>query len=969
MKKLELFLTFGFFLMLIPSVKAWGNSSYSYYVNVTITETAGKDLGYYPYVFWTGHSGHADYDNGCIDVLIYSNEGQVILFGIRGCNSTHVEVVTKWNVSASSTSTQTIYYGNNTFVDFQNSSWNDVRYNYYYDFDATDYALWDKWDDDDGTVIFTNPQLADPYGDIGQIFTSVADDYQDAFFSINLSAGSETINFTVESNMTGDIGSDARSTVAIVNRSYHPSEDNFIGNTAKCWSDEDPASFGSKIGEGGTDLIACNHSQITVAKTWFDRPTNNTDSILIPIGKDRTFCVLLHLKDKHDAKGFTMAWDNFKLWNQISPSPTYSQGDEQSVTQISTNTTLIFNGTANSTTITWGDILNLTAEINTTGLYVKLYMNGTLINNGTDFVTNITDINWFNGNTIYEIKAEYPGNVTFTASSDTHYITVNGLDSELALTSSLGWSITASRTTTLGCTVVDPLTVTLKIDDVTVSNPYNLQVDAGIYAILCEISDSQNYTPPSSSATITVNPLISCTSEDVYAFNKTVTTTTDYTTLNFTDLVNQHYVRKSLGDVNVTNVNNTWINFTAGYYVIVNNTGLSSFVVKFGNYFINNTYTTSNYSEVQNMTIYNQRYPAILYNVLDELTGEELYPPNTTLTSIIHCSKGENYISIGDNVTNILLASEEYIDKASLRISYTADMYYSRQLYPSESDLMILNFYVIDAYINALDRIDFKMLDTDYYESKFQVYKPIDNDSITITEGYFDASHYFSAYLMEDSDYYLRTVNTDGSITSFGRITVVRPDEKELGKTYYSLNPQAVLIADNILMNAYTDEDRVTLYIEYEDLLNQTEEVIVTIYFENSTVFDNTTYTTNIVDTNHNITPYANDSFTVTFTVLHTTLGNSPVVYTMSLLTPIVWGISGVSSMMYSLFSLTLLLLVGGITTRRSLIPGSILLVVTFLIVWGVGWLSGVDQVAQLFVFVVVILMLSIINYLKQGGE
>jgi len=345
-----------------------------------------------------------------------------------------------------------------------------------------------------------------------------------------------------------------------------------------------------------------------------------------------------------------------------------------------------------------------------------------------------------------------------------------------------------------------------------------------------------------------------------------------------------------------------------------------------------------------------------------------LSPPNATLMSIIHCSIGENYIPIETNVTQFLIATTNVVDKASLRVTYTADVYYSHQLYPASSNFIILNFYVIDAYKNALDRIDFQMLDVNYYDTKLQVYKPFNTTNLIITEGYFDASHYFSAFLMEDSDYYLRAV-VGGSYVSFGRVTVVKPDTKQLGKSYYNLNPQAVLISDNILMNAYTNPTRTTLYVDYNDKLVQTTELIVTILFENGTVFRNDTYyNTSVVNANYDITAYQNLTFTVNFWLLHESLGNSPIMNSVTLFATLFWDV-GASAMWYNLFALSILMAVGGLTTRESLIQGSMIFIITFLIVWGIGWFIGIGVIPQLFVVTVFFILLAIISRVKEGEE
>ena len=539
-------------------------------------------------------------------------------------------------------------------------------------------------------------------------------------------------------------------------------------------------------------------------------------------------------------------------------------------------------------------------------------------------------------------------------------------ENPISLFSSAGWSMLQGQSTTITCTASET-TPELKVNSVLVASPYTFTVQIGQYVAACNVyNETENYAPKNVSNIIVVNPLISCTSNETFAYSATITTATNLTTLDFTTFANQNTVRSNLGDVYIPLANDTWINTTGGSYVIVNNTGQSSFTVYFGNYYANKSYNTSSLQgDQKNITTYTQINPSIIYNVLDELTGEYMFPPNATLTSIIHCSLGETYIQIDEGDSKILIASSAYLDKASLRVLYTADAYYSRQLYPTESDALALSFYVVDALQNALDRIDFFMEDINYYSAKLQVYKTVQSEILIITEGYFDASHYFSVYLMEDSDYYMRTVGTTGTITDFGRITIVAPATKTLGQVTMDLNPQATLISDNILMNAWANTGRTALYIAYSDATNKTENVTITVYFANGTVFQNGTYAAQAVNLEYNITDYSNESFTVDFSLWHETFGNSPVSYAMGVFPGIAWDI-GVNSTLYALYSLVLLILVGGIATRHSIVAGSVLFLITMIMLYFIGWLP-VSRVS--IVFIAVLLVLGIIVSSKQEGK
>jgi len=270
--------------------------------------------------------------------------------------------------------------------------------------------------------------------------------------------------------------------------------------------------------------------------------------------------------------------------------------------------------------------------------------------------------------------------------------------------------------------------------------------------------------------------------------------------------------------------------------------------------------------------------------------------------------------------------------------------------------------YLVDAYQHPLDRIDFNMADTDYYNSKLILYKNIENSTITITEGYFDISHYFSAYLAEDIDYYIKTHDSTHGYTEFGRITVVTPMEKQLGQTYYNLNPNAQIIGDHLILNSYVSEDRKTLYVKYSDDLNETQNVTISIYFGNGTLFYNNTYFSNSLNLNFNTTDYVNESWRIVYNINHETFGE--VNYEMSIFAPFGYNL-GISSYLYELISLGIILLIGGITTRKSLIIGMVLTMSSVLIFYGIGWLP----LSPLSIgFIIFLLVLSIISHIKSGG-
>jgi|GEM_PF-2491862 len=550
--------------------------------------------------------------------------------------------------------------------------------------------------------------------------------------------------------------------------------------------------------------------------------------------------------------------------------------------------------------------------------------------------------------------------------TDWQNYTIEKGDPSIVLTSSAGWTLQEGQSTTISCSAEIPYTLTF--DGVEVSSPYSVQPSLGTHEVKCYVSDTQNYTNTEVTKDLSVNPLIACTNNETFGYEATLDVSAhDVVTLNLTPLVEQKVIRKDLGDVWV-NATVIGKNLTNGYYLIVNTTGIDTLLVRYSNY-----YVRANYSEVATqgsvLSIENPKQinPILQLSVLDEMSGKDLYPPNSTMMVILACSRGENYIIIEDaNDTQFNFAGMVNFDKVAVRVKYTADMYYSRQRYLEHKDFLTIPIYVVDAYQNALDRIDFVMKDPDYYNSMLQIYRKIENRSLIISEGYFDADHYFSVYLMEDTDYYIRTVNPDGSTTEFGTITVVQPATKELSRAVISISPQAQLIANSILMNAYTNENRTELYVIYQDKTGETNEVNITIYFENGTIFKQYSYAnTSNVDLTIDISDYSNQSFRVVYSISHEIFGNSPVRYQLSLLAPVAFPI-GAGSLVMNLISLSLILGVGLITTRESLVAGTVLTLITILFLYAIGWLNTTPV---FIIFCVVLGILGIAVYFKQGGE
>ena len=131
----------------------WWNTSFSYRRRINITNSDIYNYNNVSVVFWFNHDGKANSD--CSDIRIADESSNTNQFGLRNCNSTHVEIVMRVDVNANSyNDTWYVYYGNNTPVNFANSSWNDVYYDLWDEFEGTslDTSKWTVWNDVTYTV-------------------------------------------------------------------------------------------------------------------------------------------------------------------------------------------------------------------------------------------------------------------------------------------------------------------------------------------------------------------------------------------------------------------------------------------------------------------------------------------------------------------------------------------------------------------------------------------------------------------------------------------------------------------------------------------------------------------------------------------------------------------------------------------------------------------------------------------------
>ena len=292
------------------------------------------------------------------------------------------------------------------------------------------------------------------------------------------------------------------------------------------------------------------------------------------------------------------------------------------------------------------------------------------------------------------------------------------------------------------------------------------------------------------------------------------------------------------------------------------------------------------------------------------------------------------------------------------------DTYYSRSLYPSQQkDQYLLSFYLIDAYKYYTDKINFVILSSDYYDAKLQVYKKVSNQTIIITEGYFDKMRTFPAYLLEDHDYYLRLIK-DGEIRDVGTFTVTSAGTQYLDVSQVILSPSVSLFADKVTIGAEYNNTTDTIRIQYRDLTDKTINITISVYNNTGLYFQQTYNSSNFTITLNDVPK--NQSWYVRYVLYHEIYGgNSPITGSISLISGVLVPLM-IASWLYPLISFFILFLTSSIITPRNIIGGMLSIFVLMYLLYYIGWLS---LTADAIVVISIILIMGILLHIRSRGE
>lgn len=350
--------------------------------------------------------------------------------------------------------------------------------------------------------------------------------------------------------------------------------------------------------------------------------------------------------------------------------------------------------------------------------------------------------------------------------------------STITLTSSPSWSIGLNTEVTVTCTSSEG-SPSLYRDGVGISNPYTATLPADLYNFTCTIGETDNYAPARSTSWLNVlSGGFGCTDNMTYAFYKNISTPGNNITLNFTDLVINHFVKSDLSDVylNTSNATST----VNGSYFMVNTENVSSIRVLFGNYFANISHSNAalvNYS-VDSMAAYSENGPYYFLTFIEETTGAEQIPPNATCTLVLYCSEGTTWKQF--NASKIMVASKSQLDSMKALVEYSLTEIYYRSLI-ADSEVEYKNFYLVDANEHQVAQMVISIQDStgDFVTGDLVIKKYMDGDLETITEQSFDAEGKAVIYLI-NGDKYQIYVEAGANVRNIGYLFV---DSVDLTKT------------------------------------------------------------------------------------------------------------------------------------------------------------------------------------------
>lgn len=540
------------------------------------------------------------------------------------------------------------------------------------------------------------------------------------------------------------------------------------------------------------------------------------------------------------------------------------------------------NGTQANQTYGYCSYSNATAWKNVANGAVSLLRNGSAVSN--------PDVSHLARGT-YNYTANF-SHQNYSASPVTRWLNVTYGDSDLTLSANPSWNVAENQEVTITCSAIAALSITLYRDGVNVTSPYTTTLPFGNYNFTCIISDTQNYTP--SSSTHYLNVLtggFGCTNTSTYAFGLTVSASTNYTTYNFTELVLSSYVKPDLSDVHFFGINFTRYKNQTGnnYYFILNTTNeTSDATLRFGNYIgnITHTNTTNSTGQIFNIvgvTGYSEINPYYVLTFLDEVEGNQLLPPAANNTITLFCSGGASTFNLTD--TRILVASFQILEEIKASVAYSStEIYYRNRLVTGSVEHK--NIYMVDANEHQVVQMLFKLYDStgNFDNSIFRIKKYLEGSLETITELRFDTEDKAIVYLI-NGDRYQIFIDSGTEERNIGYLYVDTTDlEKNiiLGQITTTNTTHA-----NITFSLTYNQSMISF--SWLDPSSNTTRIDFWVWnFTNTSQQLYYSYSTNHSRVNFNyVVPDVNETYLVEYKIAHALFGEEITHVKMALISPL----------------------------------------------------------------------------------
>lgn len=527
---------FLFFLLVIGTGEsAWLNSSCSNYKNITITNNYDYELVDFPITDITFNTSGVEVTGK--DIWVYNSTGSVINYSLVQLASDSYNMSFKVNIDGFGGTTNTntsVYYGCGE-NSFNNDTFEHAFYNIYDDFLGT--SLSSKWTVDPK---FTGYAVSGSYLTITTMDSSSSWNENYAIYQ----------NFVIEPHIgffyrARDFGFDSddpevdRMGIGVSNGSewygYWTSDRYPV--CAVMFEDGTPASKGARQTNvndtsgtiegagtqpeiGGGNLTIFRWANRTACSYW-----NTSDATgqqrCHALGQQIVNVSIVGTRNDNNQNIGDFKYHEIMLYKRLNTTwePTAFLEDAQSPPAVPpTNITLLFNSTEGNYTMGYGSIINITADINTSGMVgMVLYKDSVLVNTesaGSGNLTNITSTGWF-ANATYNITAHFPGNASYGESNRTAFVRVNKagtiIDMWLNGTKNGDKTLTYPSDANATCKINTTLTYNLvrngtaKGSQTVQTFTYNDDLGASVYNITCYYDTSANYTNSTQMNFLTMN--------------------------------------------------------------------------------------------------------------------------------------------------------------------------------------------------------------------------------------------------------------------------------------------------------------------------------------------------------------------------------------------------------------------------------------------------------------------------------